>query len=301
MMKIHGAITALVTPFAKDGSVDLEAFDTLLGVQLDAGIQGIVPLGTTGEAPTLEVAEEGEIIKRAVARAKGRIPVIVGTGSNSTASAVQYTATAKELGADACLVVTPYYNRPTSEGLYAHFKAVAEVGLPVLVYNIASRTGRNIETPLLKRIAALPGVVGVKEASGDLNQVMDVVASIKAERPEFAVLSGDDALALPIIAAGGDGLISVLSNLAPKAVVALVKAARENRMDEARRLHYGLLPMIRALFLETNPIPVKEAMNISGFPAGPCRLPLCPMQAETRAKLEKEVRIAISKGDIYVG
>jgi 4-hydroxy-tetrahydrodipicolinate synthase len=279
MTRFRGAYTALITPMLDNGEIDYEGFRRLIAFQLAEGIDGIVPLGTTGENPTLEEAEEEKLIRIAVEEVKGRVPVIIGTGSNATRYAVKYTKRAKDLGADAALVVTPYYNKPNDDGLFRHFEVVArEGGLPVLVYNIASRTGRNIPLPLMERLAAIPGIVGVKESSGDINQIGDVIRKIgipgKAGGRPFAVLSGDDALTLPLLALGGDGLISVLSNLAPARVAALVHACLEGNFEEGRRLHYELLPLIKAVFVETNPIPIKAAMTWAGLPGGPVRLPL---------------------------
>ncbi len=214
MTKLRGAFTALITPMNPDGSVDYDGFRTLVRYQLEQGISGLVPLGTTGETPTLDESEEEKIIEIAMAEAGGKVPVILGAGSNSTRDAVKYVKRAKAAGADYALVVTPYYNKPNDEGIYRHFEACAEVGLPIIVYNIVGRTGKNISTPLLARIAELPNIAGVKEASGDLNQMMDVIATIARKKPGFSVLSGDDALNLPLCAIGGDGVISVVSNLA---------------------------------------------------------------------------------------
>ncbi|HPO03273.1 MAG TPA: 4-hydroxy-tetrahydrodipicolinate synthase, partial [Treponemataceae bacterium] len=205
MMKLRGAFTALVTPMKEDGSVDFEGFRDLVRFQLKSGISGIVPLGTTGETPTLDESEEETLIDIAMEEAKGKVPVIVGAGSNNTRDAVKYVKRAKQKGADYALVVTPYYNKPNDEGIFLHFAACAEVGLPIIVYNIAGRTGKNISTALLARIAELPNIAGVKEASGDINQMMEVIETIARKKPGFTVLSGDDALTLPLAALGGDG------------------------------------------------------------------------------------------------
>jgi 4-hydroxy-tetrahydrodipicolinate synthase len=285
MTKLRGAFTALITPMNADESVDYEGFRTLVRFQLESGISGIVPLGTTGEAPTLDEGEEDKLIDIAIAEAKGKVPVIVGAGSNCTKDAVKYVKRAKAKGADYALVVTPYYNKPTDEGIYRHFAACAEVGLPIIVYNIAGRTGKNISTALLARIAELPYIAGVKESSGDLNQMMDVIQTIAAKKSGFSVLSGDDSLALPLISVGGDGIISVVSNIDPKRVTAMVQKALSGDYEAARKLHYELLPTYRAAFIETNPVPIKAAMNMKGLPAGTLRLPLCSLMAENEAKL----------------
>jgi 4-hydroxy-tetrahydrodipicolinate synthase len=263
----------------ENGEVDYDGFRRLLTFQLAEGIDGIVPLGTTGESPTLEEAEEEKLIRIAVEEAGGRVPVIVGTGSNATNYAVKYTKRAKDLGADAALVVTPYYNKPNDEGLFRHFETVArEGGLPVVVYNIASRTGRNIPPALLEKLAAIPGIIGVKESSGDIGQMGDIIRGIaapgKAAGRPFTVLSGDDAFTLPLLALGGDGVISVIANLVPARVAALVKACLGGNFEEGRRIHYELLPLIKAAFVETNPIPIKAALTWAGLPGGPARLPL---------------------------
>jgi 4-hydroxy-tetrahydrodipicolinate synthase len=252
------------------------------------GIDGIVPLGTTGENPTLDEAEEDKIIEIAVKEAAGKIPVVIGTGSNDTRNMIRFTERAKRLGADAALVVTPYYNKPNNDGLLRHFGAAARIGIPIIVYNIASRTGMNIPTPLMKEIAAFPNIAGVKESSGDINQVGDVIREISIpKKGDFTVLSGDDAFTLPLISLGGDGVISVISNLLPAKVKALTKAALENRYEDARALHYELLPFIKVAFIETNPVPIKQALSWAGLPAGPARLPLGKLAPASEAVLRK--------------
>ncbi|HOT62954.1 MAG TPA: 4-hydroxy-tetrahydrodipicolinate synthase [Treponemataceae bacterium] len=292
MTKLRGAFTALITPMNPDESVDFEGFRKLVRFQLESGISGLVPLGTTGETPTLDESEEEKLIDIAIEEAKGKVPIILGAGSNCTKDAVKYVKRAKQKGADYALVVTPYYNKPTDEGIYRHFAACAEVGLPLIVYNIASRTGKNISTALLARLAGLDAVVGVKESSGDLNQMMDVVAAVRAKKPDFAVLSGDDSLTLPLLSIGGDGVVSVVSNIAPAQVTAMVKAGLAGDFEEARKLHYRLLPAFRAAFVETNPIPIKAAMNMMGLPAGTVRLPLSPLLPENEARVKQAFREA---------
>jgi 4-hydroxy-tetrahydrodipicolinate synthase len=270
---LRGAFTALITPMKENGDIDGEGFRELIEFQIREGVDGLVPLGTTGETPTLDEAEEERLIRIAVETVKGRVPLIIGTGSNDTRHMVSYTRRAKDLGADAALVVTPYYNKPNDSGLLRHFEAASEVGIPIIVYNIASRTGRNIPTALLERIARFPGIAGVKEASGDINQIGEVIERITG-RGGFTVLSGDDALTLPLMALGGDGVISVISNLVPGKVKALTRAGLAGDFAEARKIHYQLLPLIKAAFIETNPVPIKTAMNLAGLPSGPARLPL---------------------------
>ena len=276
MSKLRGAFTALITPMNKDGSVDYEGFRSLLRYQLDNGITGLLPLGTTGETPTLlEVGEEDKIIDIAVEevlaykqKLKRDIPLIVGAGSNNTAEAVRYVQRVKDKGADYALVVSPYYNKPSDEGIFRHYEAVSKIGIPILVYNIAGRTGKNISTPLLKRIAELPNIAGVKEASGDINQMMDVIANIASKREDFCVLSGDDGLTVPLAAMGGDGVISVVSNLAPAQVTEMTMAALNGDIAKARELHYKMMPFFKAAFVDGNPASIKYAMNYKGLPAG---------------------------------
>ncbi|MDR1399532.1 MAG: 4-hydroxy-tetrahydrodipicolinate synthase [Treponema sp.] len=295
MVRLKGAFTALITPMKDNGDVDYEGFRRLVEFQLDAGIDGFVPLGTSGENPTLDEDEEDELIAIAVKLAHGRVPVIIGTGSNSTRHTVKYTQRAKDMGADAALVVTPYYNKPNDAGLLRHFEAAAGVGLPIVVYNIASRTGRNINAPLMHKLSLIPGIIGVKESSGDINQMVDIIAQNRNTGREFTVLSGDDALTVPLLALGGDGVISVISNLVPAKVSALVKAGLAGDFVEARRLHYELLPLVKAAFVETNPIPIKAAMSMVGLPAGPTRLPLGPLSPEN----ERLLRTTLEATTLY--
>ena len=281
MIKLQGAFTAMVTPMNPDGSVDYDSLRKNVKFQLQQGIDGLVPLGTTAETPTLDEDEEDEIIKvvfeevRAFEKSTGKkIPLVLGAGSNNTRDAVKYCQRAKKAGADAALVVTPYYNKPSKEGIFRHFEACSKVGIPILVYNIQGRTGTNIPTEVLKRIADLPNICGVKEASGNINQMMEVIQQVKSAHPDFAVLSGDDGLTLPLISVGGDGIISVVSNLAPKAVTELANTALKGDFAEARKMHYRLLPFFKAAFVDGNPTSIKYAMNVKGLPAGTVRLPL---------------------------
>jgi 4-hydroxy-tetrahydrodipicolinate synthase len=293
MAQLKGAFTALITPMKENGDVDYAGFRRLINFQIDGGIDGLLPLGTTGETPTLEDDEEELLIKAAIEEVRGRVPVIIGTGSNSTKSMLNYTKRAKDLGADAALVVTPYYNKPNDEGLVRHFEAAAAVGIPVLIYNIASRTGRNIPAPLIERLSRIPGISGVKEASGDVNQMGDIIRDTmlprKAEGKDFTVLSGDDGLTLPLIALGGDGVISVVSNLVPDKVAALTHACLDGNFAEGRKLHQELLPFFKAAFVETNPVPIKAAMNWAGLPGGPTRLPLGKLSKSSEAVLRAAV------------
>jgi len=291
MTNFSGAFTALVTPMTQSGEVDYEGFRRLIQFQITEGIDGIVPLGTTGENPTLEECEEDKLIEIAVKEAKGKIPVIVGTGSNDTKSMIKYTKRAKDMGADAALVVTPYYNKPNDDGLLRHFEEASKIGIPIIVYNIASRCGRNIQTSLMKEIAKLDNIAGVKESSGDINQMGDVINEIAIPRKnaggKFWMLSGDDSFTLPLISLGGDGVISVISNLLPAKVKALTKAALEGRYEDARKIHFELIPFIKAAFVETNPVPIKQALTWAGLPGGPARLPMGKLTQASEAVLRK--------------
>lgn len=296
-MQLRGAFTALVTPMHADGTVDYDGFRTLVRYQLDRGIHGLVPLGTTGEAPTLERDEQDRLIEIAVQEVKGRVPVIVGVGSNSTAHTIENAKRARSLGSDGVLVVTPYYNKPTNEGIYRHFSAIADAtDAPILIYNIASRTGKNIDAPTMERLSRIPTVIGVKEASGDLAQMGDIIQMVakprRSEGKPFAVLSGDDAFTLALCALGGDGVVSVVSNLVPDRLSALVEACLAGDFAKARELHYGLLPLFKGAFIETNPIPIKTAMGWAGLPSGPCRLPLCGLEAANVPKLKAALEAA---------
>jgi len=287
-MKLQGVYTALVTPFNKDGSVNEKALRELVDFQIAQGISGLVPVGTTGESPTLTHQEHHRVIEIVIEQTGGRVPVIAGTGSNSTREAIALTRNAKAAGADYTLQVTPYYNKPSQEGLYRHFTAVAEeVDLPVIIYNIPGRTGKNIENETMFRLAEHPNIVGVKEASGNLAQMMDVIAQTDEN---FSVLSGDDNLGLPLIAAGGDGIVSVASNLIPRQMEEMVNLLLQGKIAEGRALHYTLLPLFKGMFLDTNPIPVKYAMAKAGHMEEVFRLPLCPMEEELKVKLDKVLK-----------
>ena len=283
-MELRGAITAMVTPFLPDGSVDYKGIESNVQHQLDNGINGLLPLGTTGETPTLSMEEQEKVVQAVMGLAKGKVPIIVGTGSNSTAHTVEMSKKAQSWGADMVLVVTPYYNKPTNNGLYAHFKAVSDaISIPIVVYNIAGRTGKNIDTPTMKRIAELENVKYIKEASGDINQMGDVINEI----PNVTTLSGDDGMTLPLMALGGQGVISVVSNLVPDRVVALTDAALEGNWDEARKLHFELLPLFKVAFIETNPIPIKAAMTMKGLAGGSYRLPMVEMEEQNKETLKQ--------------
>lgn len=297
MIQLRGVYTALVTPMKDNGDVNYDAFRELVRFQIEGGIHGLLPLGTTGETPTLLREEQDKLIKIAVEEARGKLPVIAGTGSNSTHHTIENTKRAKDLGADAVLIVTPYYNKPNDAGILAHFEASAKaVDIPILVYNIASRTGRNITPDLMKKISHIPTIIGVKESSGDINQIGDMIhhvaAPLKAAGRSFSILSGDDAYILPLCAMGGDGIVSVVSNLVPARVAALCRACLSGNMEEARKLHYGLLPLFKGAFIDTNPIPIKTAMNWAGLNAGSLRLPLVSLDKNLEAPLKKALKDA---------
>jgi 4-hydroxy-tetrahydrodipicolinate synthase len=281
---IKGAIVAIVTPF-RNGKVDEEALRRLIEEQIMAGTDGIAPCGTTGESTTLSHEEHDRVIEITVDAVKKRVPVIAGTGSNSTAEALRLTKHAWEVGVDAALIVCPYYNRPTQEGLYLHYRAIAEeVPIPMIIYNIQGRTGVNMTTETLARLAEIPNIVGVKEASGSLKQMSDV---IRLCGPDFSVLSGDDIFTLALMAIGGQGVISVISNIVPGDMASMVDAFVAGDLLKARSLHHRMSPLIDALFIETNPIPVKAALAMMGKIAYDLRLPLCRMGEKNEAMLKK--------------
>lgn len=283
--EFKGSIVALVTPF-RDGKVDEAKLRELVELHVRNGTDAIVPCGTTGESPTLSHEEHKRVVEIVIETARGRIQVIAGTGSNATAEAIDLTVHAKKAGADGALVVSPYYNKPTQQGLYEHFKAVAEAtDLPILVYNIQGRTAVNVETDTLARMARdCRNIVGVKEASGSLEQMTQVILACG---PDFTVLSGDDTLTLPLMAVGGRGVISVIANIVPKETAEMTHAALEGDWKQARELHLKLFPLSKAMFIETNPIPVKEAMAMMGLIQPEFRLPLCRMAESNRERLKK--------------
>lgn len=280
----RGAITALVTPF-KNGQVDEDALRNLIEFQIANGVDGLVPCGTTGESPTLSHDEHDRVIEMTIDAAKKRVPVIAGTGSNSTAEALRLTKHAYEAGADGALIACPYYNKPTQEGLYQHFELIAKnVPIPIIPYNIPGRTGINMSPELIARLAKISNIVGIKEASGSIKQMSDV---INLCGNDFAVLSGDDIFTLPLMAIGGDGVISVISNVAPADMAGLVDAFNAGDMARAKELHYKMSALIDMLFIEVNPIPVKAALALMGKIEYEYRLPLCKMAEANFEKLKK--------------
>ncbi|HEX2183198.1 MAG TPA: 4-hydroxy-tetrahydrodipicolinate synthase, partial [Rubrobacteraceae bacterium] len=276
--------TALVTPF-RNGEVDVEALEGMVEFQIQHGVSGLVPCGTTGETPAMSEAEDRVVVETVVRVANGRVPIVAGTGSNSTDMAIKYTRMAQEVGADASLQVAPYYNKPTQEGLFRHFAAIAgSTDLPLVLYNIPGRTGVTISAETMARLAEIPNIVGVKDSTLSMNMVADVI-SLCGE--DFSVLSGDDPMTLPLVALGGRGVISVASNVAPGVVSDMVRALLEGDWERGRELHYELLPLFRALFVETNPIPVKTAASLLGLCSDEMRLPLVPMEGENLRVLQE--------------
>ena len=279
----QGSFVAMVTPF-RNGKVDEAKLRELVEFHVTNGTDGLIPCGTTGESPTLSHDEHHRVVELVIEAARGRIRVVAGTGSYSTSDALEMTKHAERAGAAGALVVNPYYNKPTQEGLYRHFRAVAEsVAIPILVYNIQGRTAINVETDTMARLARdVKNVVGVKEASGSLDQMSQVIAACG---PDFSVLSGDDNITLPLLAIGGSGVVSVIANIVPRETADLVHAALEGDWKRARDLHFRLFPLARAAFLETNPIPIKEAMAMAGMLEPEFRLPMCRMSDANREKL----------------
>ncbi|HUN59791.1 MAG TPA: 4-hydroxy-tetrahydrodipicolinate synthase [Candidatus Binataceae bacterium] len=286
-----GALSALITPF-RDGKVDEKAFRDLIEWQIQEGVDGIVPCGSTGESATLSHDEHEKVIEIAVNQARRRVPVVAGTGSNATAEAIRLTAHARKIGADGALMISPYYNKPTQEGIYQHYRAVAAaVDIPIVVYNIPGRTGSHIAPETIARLAEIKQIVAVKEASGVMDQTSDI---LRLCGDRIAILSGDDSLTLPIMALGGKGVIATISNVMPREIHELAAAALTGDFVHAREIHYRMLPLMRALFVETNPIPVKQACAFIGRCQNEVRLPLVPMTAGPAERLRgvmKELRL----------
>lgn len=288
-VRFPGSLTALITPF-RDGAVDRDALERIVEGQIAGGSAGLVPCGSTGESATLNHEEHIEVVGIVVRTARGRVPVIAGSGSNATAEAIRLTRASEEAGADGALLISPYYNKPTQEGIYRHYLSVAEAtGLPLIVYNIPGRTASKIEAATLARLAEHERIAGVKEATGSLDEVQEVIRRCGDALP---VYSGDDALTLPIVAVGGIGVISVIGNCLPARWAATVAAALAGDWQTARRAHFALLPLMRALFLETNPIPIKAAMSMLGACRDEVRLPLLSMSPGPREILRAELRAA---------
>lgn len=280
---IKGVLPALITPFTKELEVDKEGLEQNIEFVIEKGVSGIVPCGTTGESATLSIKEHEKVIEIAVDSSS--VPVIAGTGSNNTEEAIELTKFAEDAGAAGALLITPYYNKPNDSGMLAHFKKISSsVDIPIILYNVPSRTAINLKPELVGKLAKETNIVGIKEASGNLDQVTRIIEL--TEDDDFSILSGDDALTLPMISVGGDGVISVVANVAPEMMVKMVDSALNGDLNEARGLHHKLAPLIRSLFLETNPIPIKKAVELIGLPAGDLRLPLCSMSQDNEAKLK---------------
>ena len=286
-MTLQGTITAMVTPFGKDGAVDYGRLDEFVDWQCESGVEGLCPVGTTGESPTLDHAEHHKVIEETIKAAKGRVKIIAGTGANSTAEAVSLTKAAIAMGgADACLQVTPYYNKPNPEGLYRHFMTVADLGLPVVLYNVPGRSGREIPLDVVVRLAAHPNVIAIKEAAGSVERV----SAIKTRCPNLTVLSGDDSLALPMISVGASGVISVASDVMPREISDFIRTALASDMAKARALHLKYYNLFHNLFIDTNPVMVKEALALMGKLDLVYRLPLCETTAANRAVIAETLK-----------
>jgi len=284
-MNFEGTFTALVTPFQEDGGLDLESLGQLVEWQIESGIDGLVPCGSTGESATLSPKEHVQVIRHVIDVAAGRVPIVPGTGSNNTREAIHLTAEAKHAGADGALLISPYYNKPTQDGIFHHYRTIAEeTGLPLICYNIPGRTSSRIEPETIGRISRVPGMAGIKEAGADLVKMAQAIA---LSDPSFLFISGDDAITLPLLAIGGRGLISTSSNVAPVEMAEITRSHQRGEVEKARDVHYRLLPLMNALFIETNPIPVKAALHLMGRIQTPTvRLPLTPMQKQAQDQLE---------------
>ncbi|OKY77597.1 MAG: Dihydrodipicolinate synthase, DapA [Candidatus Methanohalarchaeum thermophilum] len=284
-MELKGVFPAIITPFTEDNEIDEEGLRRNIRYLLDNGVTGVVPCGTTGESATLSYEEHDKVIDIAIDTTKKDEPVIAGTGSNSTRETIDLTGYAEDVGADVAMIITPYYNKPNDEGLIDHYKTVAATTeLPILVYNVPSRTGTNLKPEVIAELSKIENIIGVKEASGDVSQVSDIIAKTP---DDFNILSGNDGQTLPIMSLGGRGTVSVAANIAPSLVSKMVQKMQDNKLREARDLHYKLSPLFHAIFLETNPIPVKTALNMMDRPSGPLRSPLGSLSEENRNKLKK--------------
>lgn len=277
-----GSIVAMVTPF-KNGEVDYDKLGELVDYHIENGTNAIIPCGTTGESPTLSHSEHGEVVGKVIEVSNGRIPVIAGTGSNNTSEAISLTRHAKETGADGSLIITPYYNKPTQQGLYDHYKAILdEVDIPIIIYNVPSRTGVSISPETVARLFEFNNIVAVKEATGDIDQASHILNLC-----DITVLSGDDSLTLPIMSVGGKGVVSVLANILPREVSELTSSILNGEIENSQRIHKSLFQLCKAMFIETNPIPIKTAMKLLGRLNGEMRLPLCNMSDEHEKQLKK--------------
>lgn len=283
----EGVLPAIITPFKRNSTMDLdlEGLRSNIAFLLEQGVHGIVPCGSTGESATLSFEEHEQVIEVAVDEVGGRVPVLAGTGSNNTAEAIRFTEAAKDLGADGALVISPYYNKPNRSGLIKHYTRIADIDIPVVMYNVPGRTGQNLLPDLVIELARHPNIVGIKEASGDISQVSRIIEGTLDE--DFMVISGDDGLTMPILCLGGSGVISVAANIEPALMVKMFDHFCEGELEEALDLHYTLSPLFRGLFTDTNPIPVKKAVALRGMAGGPVRLPLDDLDAEKTKKLQE--------------
>ena len=296
----EGVLPAIITPFKRNSAMglDVQGLERNIGFLLSCGIHGIVPCGSTGESATLTFEEHEKVIKIAVDKVNGRIPVLAGSGSNNTAEAIRLTKAAKDIGADGVLVISPYYNKPNRSGLIKHYTKLADLDIPVVMYNVPSRTGQNLEPDLVAELARHPNIVAIKEASGNIGQISRIIEETQDE--DFLVISGDDNITLPIMALGGAGVISVAANVDPKRMVAMYEAMKVGDYQKALVLHFALSPLLRAMFIDTNPIPVKKAVELLGMAGGPVRLPLDDLDEKKTEQLKKilatipEKRVKIS-------
>jgi len=284
----HGTLPAIITPFLTNGEIDEERLRSLIAHLIENGVNGIVPCGTTGESATLTHEEHKEVVRITVEAVNRQVPVLAGTGSNSTAETIELTRAAKKVGADGALLISPYYNKPSQEGIYRHYRTIAEeVSFPLVLYNVPGRTSLNILPETVARLSRIGEIIGIKEASADLYQISRI---IDQSEEGFLILSGDDFTVLPTLAIGGTGVISVVANVAPKEMSEMVRAFFKGNLDTARELHYRLLDLMGVMFLETNPLPVKTALHLMGKCEETFRLPLCPMGEGTRTRLEATMR-----------
>ncbi len=291
----EGVLPAIITPFKRNSAMglDIQGLERNIEFLMSCGIHGIVPCGSTGESATLTFEEHEKVIQVTVDKVKGRIPVIAGTGSNNTAEAVRLTKAAKDIGADGVLVISPYYNKPNRAGLIKHFTKLADLDIPVIMYNVPGRTGQNLEPDLVAELARHPNIVAIKEASGNISQMSRIIEETQDD--EFCVISGDDNITLPIMALGGTGVISVAANVDPLRMVAMYEAMKEGDYQKALVLHYALSPLFRSMFIDTNPIPVKKAVELLGMAGGPVRLPLDELDAKKTEELRKVLATIPSK------
>jgi len=294
----EGVLPAIITPFKRNSAMglDVQGLERNIGFLLSCGIHGIVPCGSTGESATLTFEEHEKVIEIAVDKVNGRIPVVAGSGSNNTAEAVRLTKAAKDIGADGVLVISPYYNKPNRSGLIKHYTKLADLDIPVVMYNVPGRTGQNLEPDLVAELARHPNIVAIKEASGNIGQISRIIEETQDD--DFVVISGDDNITLPIMALGGAGVISVAANVDPKRMVALYEAMKHGDYQKALVLHYALSPLLRAMFIDTNPIPVKKAVELLGMAGGPVRLPLDDLDEKKTEQLKKILATIPKKSDV---